>query len=302
MPHLARGAALVDPDGLLLAADVGFLEALGLAAAGPDTLRGRAGADPGLRAVLAAGGAATGEVDGPYGRISLERIPAAGGALLLARGQRDAERLEHSVTTEGLARVAAGLSHDIRNGLNAMALQLALLEEKVGEGEVARAAAGHLGALHDQVAKVNEVVRRFCDVIDPSSPDAWVDLGAELQDIAGLFAHDFRRRRITFELDAPRGVALADARPERAVWLLLGVFARAAAAASEGGWLTARVTASEGTADLTIEYACGDPDADVRYDTEVAAAAVGTLGGSLAITRDGGQERVTVRLPRGRQA
>jgi len=300
MSHLARGAALVDPDGLLVAADPGFREALGLAAdAPPQALRDRAVTEPGLLPVLTGTEPASAEVAGPFGPVTVERTPAACGALLVVRGRRDAERLEQSVSASGVARVAGGLSHDIKNGLNAMALQLALLEEKVGEGEVARATAGHLAALHDQVGKVNEVVRRFCDVIDPSTSNAWVDLGADLQDIAGLFGHDFRRRGITFELSAPRGLVWAAARPERAVWLLLGVFGRAVARTPEGGRLSARVDGGEDGATVTMEHDIGDPDLDLRYDTEVAAAAVRSLGGSLELSREGGLERVTVRLPRG---
>jgi hypothetical protein len=182
-----------------------------------------------------------------------------------------------------------------------MALQLALLEEKVGEGEVARAAAGHLASLHEQVARVNEVVRRFCDVMDPSARYTWSDLGADLEDITGLFGHDLRRRRIAFELDAPRGVAWAAPRPERAVRLLLGIFGRAVARTPDGGRLSARVSSAEERAQVTIEHVTGDPDPDLRYDTEVAAAAARSLGGSIEVARDRGQERVTVRLPRGRQ-
>ena len=300
MSFLARGAALVDPAGLLLAADPGFREALGL---GPDTpaqaLRDRAAGEPALLPVLSGPEPASAEVAGPLGAVTVERTPAACGALLVVRGRRDAERLELSISSAGMARVAGGLSHDIKNGLNAMALQLALLEEKVGDGEAARATAGHLAALHDQVAKVNEVVRRFCDVVDPSTPYAWADLGADLQDIAGLFGHDFRRRRIAFELDAPRGVVWAAARPDRAVRLLLGIFGRAVAATPEGGRLAARIAALPDGAEVTVEHATGDPDLDLRYDTEVAAAAVRSLGGSLEVAREGGQERVTVRLPRG---
>jgi signal transduction histidine kinase len=302
MPHLARGAALVDPDGLLLAADPGFREALGLAVdAPPQALRDLAGAEPSLLPVLTGAAPASAEVAGPFGLVTMERTPAACGALLVLRGRGDPERLGQSVSAAGMSRVAGGLSHDVKNGLNAMALQLALLEEKVGEGEVARATAGHLAALHDQVAKVNEVLRRFCDVVDPSTSYAWVDLGADLQDIAGLFGHDFRRRRIAFELEAPRGVVWATARPERAMWLLLGIFGRAAARTPEGGRLSVRVATGEDGASVVVDHAIGALDLDLRYDTEVAAAAVRALGGALEVTREGGQERVVIRLPRGSQ-
>ena len=54
-----------------------------------------------------------------------------------------------------LGRVASGIVHDIKNPLNAMALQIALLGEKLSSvPDAASSAAGNLSALRDQVASV----------------------------------------------------------------------------------------------------------------------------------------------------
>ncbi|HET9552909.1 MAG TPA: histidine kinase [Anaeromyxobacteraceae bacterium] len=298
MSFFARGAAFVDPAGSVLAADAGFLDELGLT--GGDAaaaLRARSSGSPPLQAFLAGEGPDRTVVDGPRGEVTLERIPAAGGALLVARVAHDAEWLEHAVRSQWLGRMAGGLAHDIKNPLNAMALQLALLGEKL-EGEAGAASASHLGALGDQVAKVNEVVRRFCDVADPPSPFGYVDVGAVVGDIACLFGHEVRRRRVRLELDAPRGVARTGAPAERAVRLLLGLFGRAVAETPDGGTLSAAVTGGE-VASLALVHTAGDPDPDLGYYTEVAAAAARALGGSFEHQRADGQERLLLRLPRG---
>ena len=104
--------------------------------------------------------------------------------------------------SRGSQRPAAGVAHDIKNPLNAMALQLALLADKLSPGDAGAASATHLAALRDQIVRVNEVVRRFLDVTDPSAPLGYTDVGALAADTASLFAHDARRRRIELHVDA----------------------------------------------------------------------------------------------------
>ena len=104
-----------------------------------------------------------------------------------------------------------------------MALQLALLADKLSSaGDAGAASATHLAALRDQIVRVNEVVRRFLDVTDPSAPLGYTDVGALAADTASLFAHDARRRRIELHVDAaPGGATRCDpGRVSRLVLLL----------------------------------------------------------------------------------
>ena len=81
----------------------------------------------------------------------------------------------------------AGVAHDIKNPLNAMALQLAILSEKLsGEARRPGLTVPHLSALREQIGRVNEVVRRFLDVTDPAAPLGYVELGALLADLTAL--------------------------------------------------------------------------------------------------------------------
>lgn len=301
MPHHARGAALVDSHGLLVTADPGFCASLGLGASpAPAALQEAAAAAPALAAVLAGTARAAADLDGPLGPVQVERWPAPEGALLVVRGRDDGERLELSVSSEGMAVVAGGLAHEVKNVLNAMTLQVALAQEKLGDGEGARAAGGHLATLQEQVSKVNELMRRFRDATAPSTSYdlEGVDLGAALADVASLFGPHLRRSGIACEVAASPGVAVSAVRPARAVRLLLGVFGRAALATPEGGRVAARAAAAPGAVLVTIEHTADARGADLRYDNQVAAEAARALGGSLELAREGEQERVTVRLPR----
>jgi len=297
MPLLARGAAFLDPSGALVA-DSGFVAALGLSPQDPaGDLRRLAAAEPPLQALLGGDGPMRIALTRPGGGVWLERQAGPGGVLLVARGARDGEWLEHAVRSLGLARLAAGLAHDIKNPLNAMALQLAILGEILGEADGA-ASASHLAALRGQVAKVNEVLRRFCDVADPAAIYGWLDLGAVVADVVGLHGHEARRRHVQVEVEAPRGVARVRAAPERVVRLLLGLLDRALAETPDGGALRIEVAGEGQWAVLAVTHAAGDPDPDLGYYSEVAAAAAAALGGSLEAGGDGRQARFTLRLPR----
>jgi signal transduction histidine kinase len=299
MQPSAAGAAFLDGSGALVASDAAFRALLGLRE-DAGALRARAEADPALRTFLSGGGSAVISLPGAHGEaLELERVAAAGGALVLARTAQLGEALEHAMRSVALGRVASGVVHDIKNPLNAMALQIALLGEKIsGSSEASAAAAGHLSALRDQVMRVNEVLRRFLDVADPGAPLGYTDLGALVTDVATLLGHEGRRRRVEVTVDAPAGAIRTACDPARVARLVLGLFARALAETPDGGRLAARAEANGTHVKVGLEHAAGDPDRDLGYYTEAAVAAAERLGGALAEERRDGVVRITLALPR----
>lgn len=304
MPTLVRGAAVVDQGGRLHAADAGFAAALGLPpGAAADALADRAAAEPALAALLAGAGPDTVTLAGAGGAtLRLERVPGASPRLLLLRAEADAERLEHAARSEGLPVLAAGLAHDVNGPLNTMTLQLALLAEKLGDGAEGRLAAGHLGALRDQVGRVARMVRRFREAVDPPAPVGGLDLAALAGEALELLTHELHRRSVRLALDAPPGGARTRAEPGRSARLVLGLLQAAAQATPGGGALAVAVEAGAERVALVVEHAAGADEAGLGYDLEVAAGAAEALGGRLV--RDGAEGRVRVRLelPRGQQA
>src|SRR5512142_3076671 len=245
MHPFAAGAAFLDRSGAVVGADPAFRGLLGL----PDldaggALHARADADPALRAFVSGEGPATVAVSGADGvSVELERVATDGGALLVARVAGLGEALEHAMRSIALGRVASGIVHDIKNPLNAMALQIALLGEKLSGSDAASAsAAGHLAALRDQVARVNEILRRSLDVADPGAPLGFTDVGALLTDAVALLGHEARRHRIEATVNAPAGAIRTSCDPERVARLVLGLIARALAETPDGGRLAVRAT------------------------------------------------------------
>lgn len=297
MPTIARGAAYVDRSGTVLAADAGFGAELGFASADATAgLRALAESHPGLRAILSGDGTTRATVGGASGDVEVEAVATDGGLLLVVGPARGGEWLEHAMRSQGLGRIAAGLAHDIKNPLNAMALQLALLTEKLASAGEA-GAGGHLAALRDQIGRVNEVVRRFLDVTDPSAPLGYIDLGALAADAVALFGHEARRRRLAVAVDAGPGAVRTRADPARLGRLVLGILSRAAAETPDGGRVAVRAVADGGRAVLRVEHAIGDRDPETGYYSDVAAAAAAALGGSLSVERDADVERLFLRLP-----
>jgi signal transduction histidine kinase len=297
----AAGAAFVDAAGTVLAADPGFLEGLGLPREDPGgSLRARAADVPALRALLAGEGDEIASIPGHGGAsVEVERIPSGPGALLVLRTPRASEWLEQAMRSAGLARLASGVAHDIKNPLNAMSLQVALLGEKLAPlAEASEAAASHLRAVRDQIARVNEVLRRFLDVAEPGAPLGYTDLGALLADIGSLFAHEGRRRRMTLSIDAQPGNVRSSSDPARSGRLLLGLFARALGETPDGGRLAARAEASGRKALVAIEHTPGDPDPDLRYYSDVAVEAARALGGEFSQERRNDAVRLSLVLPR----
>ena len=186
--------------------------------------------------------------------VELERVATDAGALLAARVTGLGEALEHAMRSIALGRVASGIVHDIKNPLNAMALQIALLGEKLSASDEASASAGgHLSALRDQVGRVNEILRRFLDVADPGAPLGFTDVGALVTDAVALLAHEARRHRIEATADASAGAIRTSCDPGRVARLVLGLLARALAETPDGGRLAARATGNGTQATVEIE-------------------------------------------------
>ncbi len=299
MPTFARGAAFLDRSGAVIAANDGFAALLGLAPGDPGAaLRARAEASPALRALVAGEGPDAVAVPGPDGVVELERVATPAGTFLVALAPPALDWLEEAMRSRALTRVAPGLAHDVKNPLNAMALQIALLAEKLsGSDDASASAAPHLAALRDQIGKVNEVVRRFLDVADPSAPLGDTDAGALLADTAALFGHEVRRRRIALEVDAVQGAVLTRCEPGRVGRIVLGIFARALAGTPDGGRLAARAAAEDPGIQVVLEHAVADSEGEPGYDWKVASAAARALGGALSLERVEDGERISLDLP-----
>jgi signal transduction histidine kinase len=226
------------------------------------------------------------------------RTPCDGGAFLRARPvPPGSNALEHAMHSLAVTRLASGVVHDVKNPLNAMALQIALLTDKIGgSGEaLAAACANNLASLRNQISRVNDVVRRLADVSDPAPASAF-DLGSLTADVGSLFAHEARRRRVAWTCEAAAGSVHGRGDPARVARLLLGVAWRALSRA-EGGAVTLRVGNDGQEAVVAVEHG-PDTDPELAWVPAVAAEALAEMGGRLVRGRAERVERLELRLRR----
>ncbi len=304
---ISEGSAFLDRSGRVLAMDASFRAQLRLGAGDPSVaLHERARTEPALSSLLAGEGPDAARLAGSEERgesgCELTRVPGSGGLLLHARRSAaalPAPAIEYAMQALALARLAASVSHEVKNPLNAMALQVALLGDKIGSSSeaLATACANNLASLKTQIGRVNEVVRRFLDVADPA-PASSFDAGALLADAAVLFVHEARRRRFTLSCDASGGSVRAHADPARTARLIVGLLWRAVAGTPEGGSLVASAHATGEEAVLALEGAPGTLAGPLAWIGGVAAASAGEMGGRLVEMSSEVADRVVLVLPR----
>lgn len=168
----------------------------------------------------------------------------------LARRAQMAERLA------AVGTLTAGLSHEIRNPLNAAGLQLAVLERRVHNlpGEAQVTLLEPLGLVRDEIQRLNRIVVDFLQFARPRELNLGdVSLTRLLVEVLAFLAETLDRRQLQIERvlppDAPHVCGDSDALRQMFLNLLLN----ASEAAPEGGRLRVSVCPREGELQVDIE-------------------------------------------------
>ncbi|HZZ83016.1 MAG TPA: hypothetical protein VFE30_00610 [Anaeromyxobacteraceae bacterium] len=183
----------------------------------------------------------------------------------------------------------------MRNPLNAMALQLALLGDKVASGGdgVATACAQNLASLKAQIGRVDEVMRRFVAVADPSTEGEWLDLSAYAPDATSLFGHEARRRGVELRCEAPSMPLRARCAPQRGAGLVLALLLEAVLNAPHGGRILVAAAGGGGEARLTLSRSAGGGTPGLL---EAVSAGAEAMGGILEVADEGATATRVLRL------
>jgi signal transduction histidine kinase len=155
---------------------------------------------------------------------------------------------------EALAHLAAALAHDVKNPLNTMALHLALLGAKLDETG-SDACRQHLEALGEQIGRVNAIVRRFVEVLNPPMTEGKVDLNALAGNAATLLAAEARRRKVELSCEADTAPVPVAAAPGEVVQLgsaVLGTLFEGLRGARQGGRVEVAVEPEGGDGVLRV--------------------------------------------------
>ncbi len=168
---------------------------------------------------------------------------------------RRAQQAEKLAT---VGRLTAGLSHEIRNPLNAAALQLAVLERRVRrlDAGLQPPLLEPLTLVRDEIGRLEHIVQDFLHFARPAPLIIkTVALGGLLERVVALLSSDAERRSVVLTANTSAGLqVLADAEQLQQVFLNLALNGLDAAPVGGHVHLTARPsTAQPGYAQVEVE-------------------------------------------------
>jgi signal transduction histidine kinase len=158
----------------------------------------------------------------------------------LARAQHDAQRAQHFAM---LGRLAAGVSHELRNPLGAMALHLDLLQEELYDlaPESATQVADVLAEIKTQMARVDDLLQDYLSLLRVSTIERTPQhLGDLLQAWAGEWQQLAQSQGVTLRLEGVEHLGTLALHASTFRRALLNLVQNALDAMPPGGTLTMR--------------------------------------------------------------
>ena len=171
--------------------------------------------------------------------------------VMAAALKRQRQALVQAERLAAIGKMAAQVAHEIRNPLNAIALNVELIEAEGDTGSPADVAP-MLSAVKREVERLTEVTDdylRFARLPTPRRES--IDLAMVASDLVGFQAEEARRRGVTVSLEGP-GSATASADPDQLRQALLNLLRNAVEAAGEGGHVSVEVQEDGGLARLVV--------------------------------------------------
>lgn len=159
-----------------------------------------------------------------------------------------------------LARLAAGLAHEIKNPLSTMAINLALLEEEWGRGTNGaepsardRRCTKRVQTLQREVRRLETIVEDFLRFARGGEINrAPHDLGGLVREVLDFVEPEDARLSIRHHAELPAGLPLVMLDPGAFKQALLNLFVNARQAMPEGGELIVRVRRSGNFVELSV--------------------------------------------------
>lgn len=170
-----------------------------------------------------------------------------------------AQQLENN-RLDLLSRLAGDISHEIKNPLHAMVINLELVRRKVEKGDAAPALA-RVAIIEEEIRKVHGLANALLESLrPPRDTQSTCGFSAVLQELAPLIAARARGARVELLFDAEPVATVVPLAAHELRLLLLNLADRAVRVTGSGGRLAIVVRADADT--VTIHVACDQPPLD----------------------------------------
>ena len=210
-----------------------------------------------------------------------------------------------------LSRLAGDISHEIKNPLHAMVINLELVRRKVDKGEAAQAIE-RVAIVEEEIRRVHALANGLLEALrPPRDASATCAFDPVLQELTPLIEARARCARVELDLHADASITLPFAAHELRL-LLLNVADRAVRAAGSGGRIAISAREVDGALvlDVTTVAAALDDDETAWLSTDPAGAdgielglrvvrdLADRAGGAIAADRMAdGRHRLSIRMP-----
>lgn len=195
---------------------------------------------------------------------------------------------EQSDPVVGAARYGAvpplmdSLLHDVRNPLNAMAIHLEVLSEKLKAetGQVPPSQEKNLKAMREQIQRVDGLLRMFSDfIVFRGGTPGEVDLSETTTRALGVLGHEGRKRRVQVQVAVEAGVQVRLQDTSELGFFLTQALLRAFRRVEGGGSVRVTVRVEGPNAVLEVE----DSGGSGAESTPDAVAALGLRATQLGV-------------------
>ena len=173
-------------------------------------------------------------VPGPTGSLA--------GVMLVARNldylSQVHSTISYSRKLAALGRLFAGVTHEVKNPLNAMTIHLELLRGKLAKGDVPQEVAKHADVISAEIKRLDEVVVNFLKFTRPEELKLEpVDIGRMIAHVARTVEPEARAHGVTVKVDVPEALPAVSGDASMLGQVFMNLAVNAVQAMPEGGAL-----------------------------------------------------------------
>lgn len=245
--------------------------------------------------------------------LEMRTLPVKAGTLVYLRDiTAEKARTEEELrvgATKAVRDLAAGVAHEIANPLNAISLNLQLLERERPDDE-------SIKVCRQQIARLDSILRGFLQALRPSRPNLMPGSVAEpLKNCLATLKQQFEERRISVTLDMPAAIPAVAIDKTQFEQVYFNLLKNALEAVPDGGAIDIDVSSDDNDAIVSIrDNGSGIPSDQVAHLFEpyrttkekgtglglmISARIVRDHGGTIAAASKPGEGTCfTIRIPR----